>query len=940
MAFCTRCGREVAEGTPACPSCEGTVVPGSLPRASAVLARPGDILAGRYEVREILGSGSYGVVYGVHDLKERGEAALKVLHRDLVGFGGVNRLSREVRLVRDLLCPYLVKIHHLDDVGGCAAVKMEWVKGRSLRQRIRAEGPLPRGEAVRLFRYLLQALEALHACAIVHRDVKSQNILLTEDGTLKLADFGLARNLSLPGSLTRSGAVLGTVGYMAPEVAQGKEATPLSDLYSAGCVLFEMLTGELPYEGDSLDSLWRQAVEAPRLHLLKKRGVPGWLRRITARLLEKNPADRYPSAKAVLEALDARWAGIYLPGRYRRRGALAGAALLAASLLAGGLLWLDGHLPPRVAFAGRTLTVWGPLGNRRYTKTLDLPIQAAHAGRFGPNGNFAVAVVTFWGEQPEAATLSNPDLFGAGNRLLLFSARGEPLFSTRLKLDEPFRGMANRLTVTLDAHRFARGEPERLVLLVHHHLWYPTQIEVLRPSSHFMQMGAGIGFTPFDRFMHTGFLDFPLRYRDLDGDGLDEVVATGVNNLLYRLQVVTAFSVERYLSAELPRRFVAPVQTAGGFSDLQEAPLYWGLDLYRGKPFLLEDPGASQPLRIVTQEGAFRLLPGYRLAGEGNRPLPSPGEIRALNARLKALCALREERRWSSLLEEARRWPEGLPFPYDWMGTFFEAHALEGLGRAREVRPLLADALARRGRGEGPGPYYAYRLLEESAFLSGDYRAGARLWETFPPEAAGLNREAMLAAWWCAVYAGEETTARRIATGEKYPLEEGRIRSFLHAWLSGDEETARELRDRLPLETIQFPEALLYAAAFDAEAGKVGEADRWLGLLKARFAGEDLDGGETEAWVRFRKGQGLPPVAEMEAALLRRRKRALIEPDERALLPVTLARTAAVLRAAGKREEAESRRQEALALAPLAWRRNLDRLGGPPPAAARPVAEK
>jgi serine/threonine protein kinase len=139
----------------------------------------------------------------------------------------------------------------------------------------RAEGPLPRGEAVRLFRNLLQVLEALHACALVHRDVKSQNILLAEDGTLKSADFGPARNLSLPGSLTRRGAVLGTVGYMAPEVARGKEATPLSDLYSVGCVLLEMLTGELFYEGHSLDSIWRQAVEAPRLHLLKKRGVPG-----------------------------------------------------------------------------------------------------------------------------------------------------------------------------------------------------------------------------------------------------------------------------------------------------------------------------------------------------------------------------------------------------------------------------------------------------------------------------------------------------------------------------------------------------------------------------------------------------------------------------------------------------------------------------------------
>lgn len=224
MAFCARCGKEVAEGTASCPFCEGTVALGNLPRASAALALPGEILAGRYEVREVLGSGSYGVVYGVFDLQERHEAALKVLHRDLMGFDAVKRLPREVRLVRDLPCVHLVKVHHLDDVGGCAAVKMEWVKGRPLRRRIQAEGPLHRGEALRLFRHLLEALDALHAASIVHRDVKSQNILLAEDGTLKLADFGLVRDLNLPRSLTRAAAVLGAAGRTAEAARLRKEA--------------------------------------------------------------------------------------------------------------------------------------------------------------------------------------------------------------------------------------------------------------------------------------------------------------------------------------------------------------------------------------------------------------------------------------------------------------------------------------------------------------------------------------------------------------------------------------------------------------------------------------------------------------------------------------------------------------------------------------------
>jgi hypothetical protein len=258
--------------------------------------------------------------------------------------------------------------------------------------------------------------------------------------------------------------------------------------------------------------------------------------------------------------------------------------------------------------------------------------------------------------------------------------------------------MANRLTVALDAHRFARGEPERLVLLIRYHLWYPTQIQVLWPSSQVLKGGGG-AFAPFDSFLHTGFLDFPPRYRNLHGDGLDEAVATGVNTLLYRLQVVTASPVEWYLSAELPRRFGPPAQTAGGLLDGQEAPLYWGLDLFRGGFPLLEDPGASRPLRILPKEGAFRLLPGYRLARGGDRPLPSPAEIRALGAQLKALYARRGERRWSSLLKGARRCPEGLPFPCDWMGTFFEAHALKGLGGPPPPGRSPGAKRARRGAG-------------------------------------------------------------------------------------------------------------------------------------------------------------------------------------------------------------------------------------------------
>lgn len=927
MAVCTVCGRAVPEGCPECPDCKGTVGAEPAPLPVGVLARPGAILGGRYRVERTLGSGSSGVVYGVTDLRERNLAALKVLHPELLGFGALNRLQREVRLVRDLNCPNLVKVYHLEDLGGLIGLKMEWVQGESLRARLKREGPLPATEVLRLARDLFQALDALHGLSIVHRDVKSANLLLSQEGSLKLGDFGLARDLSVQGSLTRQGAVLGTVGYMAPEVAQGKEATPLSDLYSAGCVLFEMLTGELPYEGESLDSLWRQAVEAPRLGLLARRAVPRWLGRLVARLLEKNPADRYRSAKEVLDALEARWAGLYLPGRYKRRGMLSAAVLGGALALLGAGLWLDGRLLPRATFAGSTLTVRGPFGNLRFEKTFDRVIRSVRVGRFGPGGRPAVAVALSWREGMPEGDLVSPMYDETASRLLLFDGRGDLEVQKPLTLSALFPGFPNRLDVFLDAHRFGPGEPERLVVMARHHLWYPTFVGVHAPLS---TAGRDVIFEGLPlQFPHSGYLDFPPLYRDLNGDGRDEMVLLGVNNLLYRMQVVAALEIPEVEETT----FLA--EPAARFPMAESSPpplLYRGVDLYRTSGLRWGRSEGRGPLAILSVKGPFTLGTGLDVRGASGEELaPQSKELPALHARLRRLFLLRESGDFEALLEEAKAWPEGLPEPYGWMGVFFEAHALEGLGRSREVRPLL-EAFRSRTAPEDPlTPYYYFRFWVESAFLGGDYAGGLAAFAGLPEVVRRMNREVSEAAFWCAVYQGDETFAGEMAADAQGSLSRaGQILLAHDLALRGDAAAAEAAFSRLPLETVQFPEALLFAAAFEAERGRFEEAEKNLDRLHARFSGEEPDGGETEAWVRFLSRPESPPWARMEAAVDRRRKAARIGVEDRALLPLTLARAAAVFRAAGQGKRADSLSREALSLAPPSWRARLREIAGTP----------
>ncbi|HVT57850.1 MAG TPA: serine/threonine-protein kinase [Thermoanaerobaculia bacterium] len=296
---------------------------------------PGSVVGGRFEVIALLGYGGYAAVYRADDRELRREVALKLLHPERHSRGALMRLRREVAVARDASSPRLVRIFDIGSAPEGTYLTMEVLAG-SLKERLR-DGALPIAEAVRIAAELLEGLAALHALAIVHRDVKPANVLIDAQGGVKLADFGLARHLDRDETrATLDRALVGTVDYLSPEQALGGEAELRSDLYSAGLVLFEMVAGRLPFTAKSdLGALLAHLRQPPPDLRRLRPEVPRWLARLIRRLLAKRPEDRYSSAAAVLADLRGRRAA-RRPRRGLVRSALA--AAVVAAVVAGGIV--------------------------------------------------------------------------------------------------------------------------------------------------------------------------------------------------------------------------------------------------------------------------------------------------------------------------------------------------------------------------------------------------------------------------------------------------------------------------------------------------------------------------------------------------------------------------------------------------------------------------
>ncbi len=257
----------------------------------------GDVIGGRYELEEVVGAGGMSSVYKAHDQLLERDVALKVLHPH---FGDdeeyVERFRREARAVAQLSHPNIVTVIDRGEADGHQFIVFEYIRGENLKELVQRTGQLPVRRAVELAAAIADGLAFAHEHGIIHRDVKPQNVLLNGDGEPKVTDFGIARTLDVERGVTQTGTVLGTSNYLSPEQANGEPVTPATDVYSLGVVLYELLTGEVPFRGDNVVAVaLKHAQETPPSLLEHRPEAPVRLAAAVDRALEKDPARRFPS---------------------------------------------------------------------------------------------------------------------------------------------------------------------------------------------------------------------------------------------------------------------------------------------------------------------------------------------------------------------------------------------------------------------------------------------------------------------------------------------------------------------------------------------------------------------------------------------------------------------------------------------------------------------
>ena len=261
------------------------------------------VLGERYEIGGVLGRGGMAEVHRGRDLRLGREVAVKVLRQDLARDPSFQvRFRREAQAAASLNHPAIVAVYDTGEdrtaSGATPYIVMEYVEGDTLRDVLRREGPLPPERAMALAADICGALDFSHRNGIVHRDVKPGNVMITPQGTVKVMDFGIARAVSdSAATMTSTAAVIGTAQYLSPEQARGEGVDARSDVYSMGCMLYELVTGAPPFTGDSPVSVAYQHVrEDPRLPSSINRDIPAELDAILLKAMSKNPANRYQSA--------------------------------------------------------------------------------------------------------------------------------------------------------------------------------------------------------------------------------------------------------------------------------------------------------------------------------------------------------------------------------------------------------------------------------------------------------------------------------------------------------------------------------------------------------------------------------------------------------------------------------------------------------------------
>jgi eukaryotic-like serine/threonine-protein kinase len=367
----------------------------------------GELISERYELEELVGTGGMSSVYRAHDRLLERDVALKVLHPQFTADTDyVERFRREARSVAQLSHPNIVTVIDRGEQDDRQYIVFEYVDGENLKSLVEREGPLSEEDVVRLGLQIARALGFAHEHGLVHRDVKPQNVLLNGGGQAKVTDFGIARSLDVKGGLTQTGTVMGTSDYIAPEQARGSKVDEQSDIYSLGAVLYELLTGEVPFPGDNFVAVAMRHINEPPPSVRERRpDVSPRLDAAIRRAMAKEPRDRFRSMDELCAELSACLAPetgasgaetMVVRRRKPRRPPSDRPSVGPLILLLGGLAVLAATLGLVFALTGSSDKLSGLVGEKKTAAAT--PVRLAGVASYDPGGDGQ--------EHPEAVSLA------------------------------------------------------------------------------------------------------------------------------------------------------------------------------------------------------------------------------------------------------------------------------------------------------------------------------------------------------------------------------------------------------------------------------------------------------------------------------------------------------------------------------------------------------
>jgi predicted Ser/Thr protein kinase len=456
-------------------------VAGTTPTSHAVTRSrapvSGDLIAGRYELEELVGSGGMSSVFRARDRQLERLVAIKILHERYAEEDDyVERFRREARAVARLTHPNIVTVIDRGEDAGRQFIVFEYVDGENLKELVGRTGRLPLRRALELALAMAQGLAFAHENGLVHRDVKPQNVLLNGEGEVKVTDFGIARSLDVDHGVTQTGAVLGTSNYLAPEQANGQPVSPATDVYSLGVVLWELLTGDVPFPGDNFVAVALRHINEPPPPIRELRpDVPPRLAAVVERALEKDPRRRFPTMtefaaelrRCVAELDDPAVSASYAPAAdetmirpapvvpappggqsYARPGRNRRLAYALAALLVAAIAFV------LVVVLGGASHVSGGSGGNHGAAAGSTAVKLAGIGDYDPQGNggehsdtaqYATDgdSSTFW----ETEIYGNQDFGGLKDGLGLLLDAGSSVKLTKITVQSPTPGFTAQIKV-------------------------------------------------------------------------------------------------------------------------------------------------------------------------------------------------------------------------------------------------------------------------------------------------------------------------------------------------------------------------------------------------------------------------------------------------------------------------------------------------------------